>query len=188
MGGDGDQAQQGSFPTTRWTLIERVRQEDPAGHRPALDELLRRYWPALRVHLTIRRAGTQEEIDDLLQGFIASRILDSKLLATAAPARGKFRTLLSTSLDRYVINQRRHASAQKRGGARAVSLGEAADDVASAFSSPAASHEFDVAWVRQVLRESVYRLRLECEREGRHDLWTLFERRILRPALEGVEP
>src|SRR5829696_3859701 len=97
----GHEANDAEFPTTRWTLIDLVRHEDSRGDRPALDELLRCYWPALRVHLAIRRAGTPDEIDDLLQGFIASRILDANLVATAVPSRGRFRTLLLTSLDRY---------------------------------------------------------------------------------------
>jgi RNA polymerase sigma-70 factor (ECF subfamily) len=184
---NSSQARHGGFPTTNWALIDRAREEDSHGERPALDELLRRYLPALRVHLSVRRIGNREEVEDLLQGFITSRILESKLVSTAAPSRGKFRTLLLTSLDRYVIDQRRHAAAQKRSAAREVSLAEAAD-VPEVCSSSEASHEFDVAWVRQVLRQSVDRLRLECESQRRPDLWKLFEARILRPALEGAEP
>jgi RNA polymerase sigma-70 factor (ECF subfamily) len=186
---DGGGAHEGSFPTTQWALIDRAREEDSQGRRPALDELLRCYWPALRVHLLIRRAGSPDEIDDLLQGFITSRILDSNLVATATPSRGKFRTLLLTSLDRYVIDQRRRASAQKRDRAREVSLVDAgADGLPVDSASPAASHEFDVAWVRQVLRQSVDRLRLECDRQHRIDLWKLFDARILRPAIDDAEP
>src|SRR6188508_2148538 len=112
------QARERGFPPTQWSLIGRAREEDSKGKRPALDELLKRYLPALRVHLLIRRAGDEDAIQDLLQGFIASRILESNLIATAAPSRGKFRTLLLTSLDRYVVDQRRRASAQMRDSAR----------------------------------------------------------------------
>src|SRR5438046_5426270 len=119
---DGDATERGTVPTPRWSLVGRVREENSQAGRPALDELLRRYLPALCVHLEIRRAGTREEVEDLLQGFIAGRILESKLISAASQSRGKFRTLLLTSLDRYVIDQHRHASAQKRDGARAFAL------------------------------------------------------------------
>jgi DNA-directed RNA polymerase specialized sigma24 family protein len=182
------EAENRSLPTTRWSLVGRVREESSQGSRPALDELLRRYLPALRVHLEIRRAGTNEEIEDLIQGFIASRILESKLVTTAAQSRGKFRTLLLTSLDRYVIDQRRYASAQKRDGARNISLVQDMPGVPADNSDPAAASEFDVAWVREVLRQTVKSLRTECEAQNRSDLWKLFEARILRPALDDVEP
>ena len=94
------------FQTTQWSLIDRVRNEDSEGTRPALDELLRRYLPALRVHLRIRGAGGEHAVEDLLQGFVKSRILEANLVATASASRGKFRTLLLTSLDRYVVDQR----------------------------------------------------------------------------------
>src|SRR6478609_8864918 len=124
---DGAESQ-GSLPATRWSLIARVREEDCQGKRPAMDELLRRYLPALRVHLTIRCAGSKEEIEDLIQGFIASRILESKLVESAAQERGRFRTLLLTSLDRYVIDQRRRANAKKRSSPPQVPMDQAAED------------------------------------------------------------
>jgi DNA-directed RNA polymerase specialized sigma24 family protein len=178
------QRRERGFPPTQWSLIGRAREEDSKGTRPALEELLTRYLPALRVHLLIRQAGNEDAIQDLLQGFIASRILESNLIATAAPSRGKFRTLLLTSLDRYVIDQHRRASAQMRDGAREVLFVEAADVPAS----PAASLEFDVAWVTEVLRQSVERLSVECEGEDKVHLWKLFEARILRPAIDDVMP
>ena len=176
------------FQTTQWSLIDRVRNEDSKGNRPALDELLRRYLPALRVHLRIRGAGGEHAVEDLLQGFVRSRILEANLVATASASRGKFRTLLLTSLDRYVIDQRRHASAQIRDGAREVSLSERGLHDLPDNAPPTESVEFDVAWVRQVLEQTVNRVRAECESEHRPDLWKLFDARILRPAIEDVEP
>jgi DNA-directed RNA polymerase specialized sigma24 family protein len=187
MSHSGD-AEDGSLATTRWSLVGRARDEDSQGNRPALDELLRRYLPAMRVHLKIRRAGTNEEIEDLLQGFIASKILESKLVATATQSRGTFRTLLLTSLDRYAIDQRRHASAQKRDRAREVSLVKGMQNVADDGADRMVSLEFDIAWVRQILRQSVDRLRTECEAQHRVDLWKLFDGRILRPTLNDAEP
>ena len=45
-----------SFPTTSWTLVGRAVADaaDPAALRQALTELLNRYLPALRAHLSIR--------------------------------------------------------------------------------------------------------------------------------------
>jgi RNA polymerase sigma-70 factor (ECF subfamily) len=192
--GSGEPAQpaQRVFPSTHWSIIDCARQEDLRGQRPALSELLARYLPALRAHLLIRRSIEPDQVDDALQSFISSKVLEADLIARADRARGKFRTLLLTALDRFVISRQRHDQAAKRGGGRTESLEtlpepESARD-ARAASSPGEADAFDVAWARQILRLAVERMRAQCEADGRLDVWGVFECRVLRPALEGSEP
>jgi hypothetical protein len=66
-----------------------------------------------------------------------------------------------------------------------VRLDETPDAVACAH---AAEQAFDVAWARQTLAEALQRLRAECGRKGRADLWGIFECRILEPTLNETEP
>ena len=177
-----------AFPTTRWSWIQEARQEDAAGERRWMDRLLRCYLPALRAHLISRWSLRPEQADDLLQDFITNRVLEHDLLAAADERRGKFRTLLLTSLDRYAISRRRHDEAGKRAGGRTVPLENAAADPTPDRHTPAESSSFDIVWVRQVLKETLARMKRQC-RMGRHaQLWTVFEQRILRPMLEEAEP
>src|SRR5689334_10019220 len=103
------------FPSTHWSIVETVGREDVHGPRPALAELLRRYLPAFRAHLLKRGRVRGNEIDDLLQSFIASKFLEADLVGAADRSRGKFRTLLLTALDRFVISHHRGQYAEKRG-------------------------------------------------------------------------
>src|SRR5678815_584864 len=97
------------FPTTRWSLIERTQCADGApvaAGRTAMGMVLTRYLPPLRAHL-LRRGIAADRVDDLLQGFIADKVLERDLLATADRERGRFRSFLITALNNYAANQLR---------------------------------------------------------------------------------
>jgi hypothetical protein len=54
---------------------------------------------------------------------------------------------------------------------------------------PAAAEKsdvFDVAWGREVLREALRRMKANCEKWGRVDLWEVFYGRVVGPAFDGV--
>jgi RNA polymerase sigma-70 factor (ECF subfamily) len=176
----------GRFPTTAWSLVAR------AGHpgalsRDALGELLTRYLPALHAHLVHRRGFQPEAADDLVQEFIASKIVEKGLIARADQELGKFRTFLLTALDRFVANQIRDSRAQKRspGEGKLVSYGER-DEAAHDEGGP--STIFNVTWARGVVGQALQQVHEECNSSGREDLWGVFECRIIAPILEGAEP
>lgn len=188
----GGEPAQRVFPSTHWSIIDCARREDVASARPALAELLGRYLPALRAHLLIRRSVDPDQVDDVVQSFISSKVLEADLIARADRSRGKFRTLLLTALDRFVISRQRHDQAAKRGGGRTESLEALADPEAAVDAREPRDADgidaFDVAWARQVLRHAIERMRAQCDADGRFDVWGVFECRVLRPALDGSEP
>src|SRR5947208_3626715 len=97
-----------SFPATQWSLVDRARQQDTGARDDALAKLLERYLPALRAHLTLeKRIRPPERADDLLQGFVADKIIEQRLLDHADEGRGKFRSFLLVTLNNYVISQHR---------------------------------------------------------------------------------
>jgi len=153
----------------------------------ALDQLLRRYWPALKAHLVVARRIDPHEADDLLQGFIADRVLEHQLVAAAEPARGRFRGLLVAGLDHYVANEMRRRGSRKRIAERAVPLDPREQDRWAA-GDVAPERVFDVQWARQLLHEVAVRMKDECLASGRESLWGVFESRVLGPAQNGVEP
>jgi RNA polymerase sigma-70 factor (ECF subfamily) len=165
-------------------MIDRAGHEDSAGPRPAMSDLLRRYVPALRAHLLARRAVAPQQVDDVVQSFISGKLLEAELLERADRTKGKFRTLLLTALDRFVISEHRRDQAEKRGAARTDSL-ETNLDARSAASGDDRADAFDVAWARQILAETLRRMKEQCEADRRLDLWGVFQARVLRPTLEG---
>jgi len=171
------------FPATRWSLVERAGCGDEQSVRQALGTLLQRYLPALRIHLVARRRIQPDDADELLQDFIAAKVLERNLVALADQSRGKFRTFLLTALNRYVIDKKRRQAALKR---QRPGDGQEMFDMPAADPSP--SRAFDVEWARQILAEAMRRMSVECERSGRNDLWGVFQERIVLPATEGAEP
>jgi DNA-directed RNA polymerase specialized sigma24 family protein len=186
------------FPTTRWSLVGRAG--GGGGHggengaaceeearRQALTAILLRYLPALRAHL-LAKSILPDRADDLLQAFIADKVIERNLLARADRERGRFRWFLTAALNNFCANQLRADTAGKRvpNGAKLLSLSDGLDAVGSSDGRDADA--FDVAWAREAMAEALRRMRDECLACGRADLWQVFEWRVLGPTLDDLEP
>jgi RNA polymerase sigma-70 factor (ECF subfamily) len=178
----GDTPQPRSFKTTHWSLVARAGGARSQLQRQALGLLIERYAPALRAHLMTRKGRTADEADDLLQAFLASKLVEQAIMAQTTPHRGRFRTFILTALDRFVVSQYRHQRARKRFAGPTV---EAEEDLELAAPEAAPDVAFDVAWGRNVIHEALRRMREECARTGRADIWGVFEARLVSPLLGG---
>ena len=174
------------FPLTRWTLVDRAADGSLSVSSEALNELLRRYWPALKTHLISARRIPPHQAEDLVQGFVVSKVLEKDLIASADRERGRFRSLLVTALDRYVISQRRASSARRRSSGRPLSDPDMMDQHPAPDAE--ASTAFDVAWARQLLHQTIAAMESQCRSSGRADVWGVFEARVLGPVIEGRPP
>lgn len=154
-----------AFPETHWTMLARATLNGDAAGRAALEELCRRYWPAVRDFLTARGLAP-EEAEDVTQDFFAG-LVKSGGWHTADRARGKFRSFLLGALERTLTERRRRRMAQKRGGGgAAMSLEELAD----AGIEPAEAEDdlrFDAAWAERVLEVAMDVLERELAEQGR---------------------
>jgi RNA polymerase sigma factor (sigma-70 family) len=102
-----------TFATTHWSAVALAADPSSSGAE-ALEQLCKTYWYPLYAY--IRRQGhAPEEAQDLTQSFFA-RLLAKGYLANADRERGRFRTFLLSSLQRFLINEWQKASARKRGG------------------------------------------------------------------------
>jgi DNA-directed RNA polymerase specialized sigma24 family protein len=174
--GDGQAPAVGGFATTNWLLVQRGRE--------ALAEIYQRYRPAMRAHVRRTTWLAADEADDIVQGFVASQMLERDLLAGADRAKGKFRTYLLTALDRYIAKELRRRRAKKRqpkSGPLKSLRGRHAADAAAAPTTDT----FDTAWARAVLDEAVRRMRYRCDATQRADIWQVFEARLLGPIFNG---
>lgn len=173
------------FPTTHWSAIAEAVSEDPAGTRPALSGLLSRYRPPILRHL--RRSGLAlQDSEDVLHDFVSRKVLQNGLLATADRRRGRFRTLLLTALDRYVIDRHRFRDARTRHPPRAM---RPFDEHCDTPASPGVSVDpFDLEWAHSVISQALTRMREDSRVAGRDRLWSVFEARFLRPILEQEPP
>ena len=172
------------FPNTRWSLIETVVDEAPTGSRENMGELLKSYWEPMFAHLRYKGISN-EKAEDLIQDFMLE-ILSKDLLAIADPKKGKFRTLLLTALDRFVISKHRHDTAAKRSPGKIASL-DAAEVDSTRASGESPSLAFDRAWAMDVLASALAKMKESCAAEGNQSRWEVFERRVLAPLLEDTD-
>jgi hypothetical protein len=162
------------FPNTHWSLVQRAGETDAAARREALAALLGRYQPALRSYLRFVKRLSPEDADELLQAFIADRLLEHELIRRADQTRGRFRTLLLTSLNNFAIS---------RGRAARVRAAEAFDADGEGIGAGAGGVSPDMvveaAWARALVHDVIEAMRQECARSQRADVWAVFEGRIL---------
>ncbi len=172
------------IPSTHWSIVDRAAHHDPVVRHEAIGEWLKRYLPAMRTHLVQVKKIPGMQADDLLQAFIADKILDQKILAYASRQRGKFRNFIFAALDRFVVDDARYQGALKRTPAAQEGLDEDIPD----GGTPSPSSISDVAWARQVVMQVIQAMKRECDLQSRPDIWRMFEVRLLAPFYEGTAP
>ncbi|MEL6109318.1 MAG: hypothetical protein AAFU85_25205 [Planctomycetota bacterium] len=164
------------FQTTHWSLVGRAAATD-ASAIDALNQLLVRYLPAMVAYLVVRRRFSEDAAEDIVQGYVADKILEKRLLASVDRSKGRFRSLLIRTLDNYAIDRLRKRD--KISTTSSEPIDEANVSQLDAFDRQWAAQTFDVAiaWMRD-----------ECETEGRAHEWAIFRKRLLEPALSAAEP
>jgi RNA polymerase sigma-70 factor (ECF subfamily) len=151
------------FQTTRWNLIQDAR-DHPSRSRAALEQLCRAYRPPVLAF--IRHSGHgASDAEDLTQAFFL-RFLESGWYADATPERGRFRSLLLTSVRHFLSDQHAQAAARKRGGGIAHCGNDAIEQLAGGESPEEA---FTRAWLGTVVSHAMARLHDEWAQAGKQE-------------------
>jgi RNA polymerase sigma-70 factor (ECF subfamily) len=156
----------------------------------ALESLCRAYWPPIYAH--IRRLGHDaEEARDLTQDFFA-RLLASRSLAAADPARGRFRSYLLGTLKHFLADANDHANARKRGGGLEILSLDALEGEASYAWEPAdeltPEKLFERRWALTVMVRALQRLEEECRLSGKAPLFTALRGFLCESAPDKTYP
>jgi len=164
---------QSAFATTLWTEVITAGASASPQAEAALETLCRSYWYPL--YAWARRQGfAAPDAEDLVQGFFEV-FLAKEYLKDADRSRGRFRSFLLASLKHYAANQRDRAQARKRGGrVHFVPLdsGEAETRYGKEpLDVNSADRIYERRWAMTVLERALQRLREECTREGKADLF-----------------
>lgn len=154
--------------TTQWTLVMRAATEDSDHGRPALEQIVQRYWKPL-YSFARQRGFSSSDAEDATQEFL-SNLLDRQWLKKADPAKGKFRSYLLTSWKQFLIDQYRREQRQRRGGGMKkfsldVVAGERVFQIASA-QHPSEDRSFLLAWANNILEVARQRLTAEYTQRG----------------------
>ncbi len=108
----------GKFPTTHWTLIARLKSDDAEESGKALEEICTQYHYPLYCYIRWRGLS-HHDAQDALHDFLA-KLLRLESLKSADMKKGRLRSFLATSLQRFLINRHRSTHRQSKD----VSLGE----------------------------------------------------------------
>ena len=152
--------------------------------RKALAELCKTYWRPIFAFIC-RRGYSVPDAQDLTQDFFV-KILECNWLEHADPNRGRFRSLLLTSLQNFLNSAAERTHTHKRGGdVEFVSwddwMAEAPSQLsisAQALDSLPPERLFDLRWAATVVEQALRRLREECEGKDRLRLFYALSRHL----------
>jgi RNA polymerase sigma-70 factor (ECF subfamily) len=175
------------FATTRWSLVLSAAKSQSGEEKAlnALEELCRIYWRPVFVFVC-RRGYSMEDAQDLTQDFFL-KILEGNWLQHADVNRGRFRSLLLTSLQNFLVKAAEKTRTRKRGGdVKFISwddwMAEAPSQLAisaHALDSLPAERLFDHRWATTVVEQALRRLRNECESKDRLRLFYALSRHLI---------
>jgi len=178
-----------TFLTTHWSLIEGVKEHtDTDKNRALIGLLLERYWKP--VYCYLRRKGyDNEQAKDLTQDFFHEVVLSRSLIERADQSKGRFRSFLLNALNKFLIDEQRKETAQKRiPKARLVPLDISNPPVLPQKISRLEPEQcFDYAWKTDLLERALAELKQWYFGRAMETHWYLFRDRLLRPSLEGLE-
>ncbi len=177
------------FTTTRWSVVLQAGKWEGPEAREALEDLCKQYWFPL--YAFVRRKGqSPEDAADLTQDFF-TKLIENGFPTGATPSKGRFRTFLLTSLNRFLINDWMKGQRLKRGcGQKPLSIdafieekGEASY-LAEVSHGETPEHLFQRTWAETLLKKVFTRLEDECVKRGDQRFDVL--RSFLSPGQENV--
>lgn len=181
-GGEPQKSPQAMFPTTHWSRVAQAGDLGSPETREALGTLCSEYWYPLFAFIR-SRGHSAHEAADLAQEYFA-RLLQGQVLASADPAKGRFRTFLIADCIRFLAHQRARARALKRGGGRQfLTIDRAKAEQRYAFEPTSRLTPEQIyfrAWTVTLLDEVLTKLRAEYEKDGRESIFD-----SLKQALTG---
>lgn len=172
---------QAFFATTRWSIVAQSQGEGPDAQH-ALETLCRIYWEPL--YAFARRSGQKpSDAEDSVQSYF--RFLVERSLFTGADSdHGKLRTFLLTTFRRFMTDEYRRASAQKRGGA-AEHVSFDADQGESWYESQSTEESpekiFDRRWALTVMEQAMKKLRDRWYSRGKGEQFDLIRPYLTAP-------
>ena len=167
-----------AFPQTEWTrVIEPVRLANN------LEEISRKYWTPIYWYLR-RKGYNSDSAKDLTQGFFLEIVMGRELVQRADRHRGRFRTLLLTALEHYIVSVHRR---QKRPVVHSWNIPEDIEVIDPATAQP--EEAFNYAWAATLLDRVLSELEEQCLRDGKGAHWRVFMSKVLEPILnDAVTP
>jgi DNA-directed RNA polymerase specialized sigma24 family protein len=178
-----------SATSTSWTLITDAVNEDSSTRTESKDALVKRYWQA--VYAFVRASGRSAILsEDLTQGFFCDVFLGRELLERAESARGRFRSLLLSSVRNYLADDFRMRTAKCRTPAHGKLMNIEGDEQFGANPDESGDPEaaFNTVWVEELIGRTAKQVEQDLVESGQSIHWKILQDRVLIPCLNGGTP
>lgn len=169
-------------------MLEAARTVSEERRLVALERFLHAYQDPLLNYIRHQFRLAEDPARDFLHDFMLSRVIRKDILSQADRTRGKFRTFLVRSLNRFIIDELRKAKAEKRSPDQPLASVEELEEGTLDHVSQSAQTAFDLEFARGIVHQALLRMRTRCEATNRKDLWKVFHDRVLNEAFEGKKP
>jgi RNA polymerase sigma factor (sigma-70 family) len=155
--------------TTRWSIVLASAQSQAPGSKEAFADLCKLYWYPLYGFIR-HREYSPEDAEDLVQGFFV-HLVEHKTLSRVDRSKGKFRSFLLASLQKFLSDQADRARCLKRGGKAEfvhLDLGGGEDRYRlEPVDALTPEKIFDARWAMALIGEAMNRLSHEYVVQGK---------------------
>lgn len=155
-----------------WSVVLQAGKADPAAAETALSQLCEAYQAPMNAWLRRRGLG-KPEAEDLVQSFIVF-LLERNRLARVERGPGKFRSFLIECLVRFMRNEWRKATADKRGGGEAPVALEDWEPGQETDLARVVDREFALTAHRRAMKQ----LEQKFAASGRAERWPVLRRHL----------
>lgn len=165
------------FLATRWTVVLAAKEFTSVESERAMEEICRTYWFPLYAYAR-KRTNCRPDAEDLTQQFF-SQFLASNWISDIDRSKGRLRSFLITALKRFMANEWRKASAEKRGGGvHPISIDSGIADgryVAAVENDLDPERLFERQWALTLLQLTMDELEKEYTDAGKADDFTVLK-------------
>lgn len=144
------------FPETRWTAIRALSSDDEAARQMGWDVVSKLYWHPVQSYIRVKWSANENDANDATQSFFAF-VFERDTFAKFDSGKARFRHFLRVCLDRFLINEHKAGTAQKRGGGKTTSLETAGADGAALDPADSELLEdlFEQEWRRSLFEAAI---------------------------------
>jgi RNA polymerase sigma factor (sigma-70 family) len=163
--------QNARFPETRQSAIAAAASDEADCRTPGQAAIVAAYWKPVYRYIRTKWRRSNEDAKDLTQSFFAAAI-EKNYFGGYDARKGTFRTFLLVCLNRFLANDFKFESRQRR----------SADLIALDFEVPGPESPeeiFEREWARSLFEDAVDELRESLRARGRGICFDIFERHDL---------
>jgi RNA polymerase sigma factor (sigma-70 family) len=180
------------YPTTRHTLLDRLRDSDHDSRKAAYNILVAAYWRPVYKHLRRQWNKDRQNAEDITQEFFSSAYEKSFFDGYDA-SKARFRTFIRTCVDRFAGKEKRRQEAVKRGGGKimlSLDFDAAENELgrANVATNDSPDTLFEKEWARSVFAIAIDRLKRETEAKNKSVAYEIFARFDLEAGDEPARP